>query len=240
MNQRILIAPAVALFVLALAAGCGGGGSSGGGGGLPPSGGSSGNGSTGSGGTGGVSASASPSSSPGSAGTAAFAFGGSTAAVALTPGVTPAAATLSPYQNVGAQVQLPPPASGSGTVTIADAKGNGDITPVVPGTTFTADNATAGNTPAMYFSMTNPSTSAINLGSQTPSITLNGSGLPPVGATCELDSKNSSGAWVDTGATGVVTASASGESVTLNPATLSGGNTLNLQPGQTITAVSCN
>jgi hypothetical protein len=156
----------------------------------------------------------------------------------VSPGVTPGALTLNPYQNVGAQLQLPPPASGSGTLAVSDATGNSDITPLVPGATFTADNATAGNTPAMYFSVVNPSTSAINLGSQTPSITLSGSGLGAK-TSCELDTKNANGVWVNTGASGNVTGSGSGETVTLNPTTANAGTNLNLTPGQSISAVSC-
>jgi hypothetical protein len=111
---------------------------------------------------------------------------------------------------------------------------NGDITPTLP-----ADNATA-NTPIIYVSLYNPTSSTISFGTTTPTINLTDTSGFGGATTCELDVyNNSSGtySWVSiSGATGAP----SGNSVTISSAPATGGGGLQIKPGQQIVAVSCN
>lgn len=123
--------------------------------------------------------------------------------------------------------------SGSGTLSANLGFNNGDITPAVP-----TDNAVSGNTAVVYGSIYNGTTTDLVFGTQTPKVVLTDtSGLAP--NSCSLDVySNNNGTSLTWGS--VATGTPSGNSVTINPASLGGGSsTLDIQPGQQIIAVSC-
>ena len=163
-----------------------------------------------------------------------YAFGGSSASVAVTAGQTPQAASLASYGGITATIQFPQATAGNGTLYVTDAFNNGDINP----NTLPADNASAGFTPVLYISIYNPN-ATISFGQITPQVTLTKAGGFGGATTCEVDYYGSQGSvrgWgVITGSTGTI----SGNTVTLPSATLPGTNTVDFRPGQGIPAVSC-
>ena len=112
---------------------------------------------------------------------------------------------------------------------------NGDITP-----SLTADNATAGNTPLIYASFFNPTSSAIDFGTDTPTINLTDTSGFGGATTCELDVYNNGSGTYAWDAISGATGTPSGDSVTISPAPATGGGGLQIQPGQQIVAISCN
>jgi virginiamycin B lyase len=163
-----------------------------------------------------------------------WAFGGSTASLSAIQGQTPAAVNLSAYNNVSASIQFSQDSSGSSTLSFSDALDNGDITP----NTLPVDNATAGYTPVIYLSIYNPGPTTVSFGSNTPGVSLTKTTGFGGATTCHLDGYFSNGGaptWQFINGTGAI----SGTSVTVNPATLGGGNTVDFTPGQTVVAVAC-
>lgn len=124
--------------------------------------------------------------------------------------------------------------SGSGTIDVNLGFNNGDITPAIS----PVDNATA-NTPVIYASFYNPTTSDLQFGTSTPKVVLtdtNGLGTSPTSCSLDVYSNNGGGfAW-----NSVATSTPSGNSVTIPAVALGGSSTLDLSPGQQIVAVSCN
>jgi len=234
-NNRRLLASATVLPLLAMLAGCVGSSVS-----TPLTPGSSGSGATPT--PAASTSAASPNPSPTASLTApvlaTWTFGGSTADLVAASGATPALVTLPVYQGITSTIQFGTVASGSGTINVSDAtnpSSGGDITPV----TLPADNATTGAQAIAYVSFYNGTLADISFGASTPAITITNAAGFGTATTCELDAySNGSGsslAWTTTGATGTI----AGNNVTINAATLSAGNTVDLVPGQTITAIAC-
>jgi hypothetical protein len=201
------------IAVAALAAGCGGGST-----------------------TPNTSSTATPSPSPTSSSSAAFTFNGSSGTGNFNQGTTTGAVALSAYHNVSVSIQFTAPASGSGTLNMSDALNNGDVSP----NTLPADNATSGYNAVIYLSVVNPGSTDINFGPNIPAVSVTNSAGFGGAAACELDvyGKNGNGStlsWFNSGATGNI----SGNNVTVGPAQLPAGNTVNFESGQQIIAISC-
>jgi hypothetical protein len=164
-----------------------------------------------------------------------WAFGGSTASLSATFGQTPAAVNLSAYQNVSASIQFGQVSSGSGTLSFSDALNNGDVAP----NTLPADNATTGYSAVLYVSVYNPGPATVTFGTNTPQVSLTKTTGFGGATACHLDdySDNGSGSrtWRFTNGTGAI----SGTNVTVNPATLPGGGTVGISPGQGVVAIAC-
>jgi hypothetical protein len=125
----------------------------------------------------------------------------------------------------------------SEALNLADGYGTPDVTP----NTLPADNATVGTAPIVYLSFYNDITPPTNMdfGTQTPAVTVSGAVLG-ADTTCELDvygpvNGGTVSVWTATGAT----ATQSGSIVSIPSATLAGGASEILDPGQTIYAVAC-
>ena len=179
---------------------------------------------------------ATPSPAPSSSSASTLTFGGSTANANFTQGTTPSAVSLSAYHNVSATVQFVAPSSGSGALDFSDALNNGDISP----NTLPADNATAGFSAVIYLSVVNPGSSTISFGPNIPSFQVANSGGFSGATSCHLDIYGANGSgttpsWFYSGASATI----SGNSVTVGPAQLQPGNTVDFKSGQQIVAISC-
>ena len=213
MNQRSTGFLALAVAFAALTAGCGGGSVAPG---TNPT------------------ASPSPTSSPSSA--PSYTFGGSTLNANFAQGTTPSAIALAAYHNVSASVQFVAPTSGNGALDFSDALNNGDVSP----NTLPSDNATAGYSAVIYLSVVNPGSTTISFGANIPSFQITNSVGFAGAASCHLDIYGANGSgttasWFYSGAS----ANISGNSVTVGPAQLQPGNTVEFQSGQQIVAISC-
>jgi len=165
-----------------------------------------------------------------------YTLGGATSTLAGLPGQIPPVVSLAPYDNVAVQSTFGADTAGSGTIDVSDATGTGDITPA----TLPADNATVGFNPVVYLSFFNPTANTISFGSQTPlTIVTNTAGFGSA-THCNLDVYANAGGstptWHSVATGGVV----AGLVATIQPTSLSAGDTLDFQPGQQIAAVSCN
>jgi hypothetical protein len=165
-----------------------------------------------------------------------WAFGGSTASQAFSVPITPTPVNLSAYNNISASIQFVQVISGSTTLYFSDALNNGDVAP----NTLPADNATAGYSAVLYVSGYNPGPSTVSFGPNTPQVTLTKTTGFGGAATCHLDVYSRNGgnalAWQSVpNATGAI----SGTTVTVNPAALPGGGTVDFQPGQGVFAIAC-
>jgi len=167
-------------------------------------------------------------------------FGGSNASVSMTNGRTPSAVTLTPYNNVSVTLQFAQVTSGSGVVNLASAMNNGDINP----NTVPADNATAGYTPIVYFSVANPGPQTISTGTTVPSVSATKSTGFGTSTSCNLDIYLNTGG----GAGGTrtwnalpgATAAISGNTVAIPSTNLPAGSTVDFQPGnQSVLAIAC-
>jgi hypothetical protein len=201
------------IAVAALAAGCGGGST-----------------------TPATSSTATPSPSPTSSSSSAFTFNGSSGTGNFSQGTTPGAVALSAYHNVSVSIQFSAPASGSGALNMSDALNNGDVSP----NTLPADNATSGYSAVIYLSAVNPGSTDINFGSNIPVFTVTNSAGFAGATVCELDVYGKNGnsstvSWFNSGATGNI----SGNNVTVGPAQLPAGSTVDFKSGQQIIAISC-
>ncbi len=162
-------------------------------------------------------------------------FGGPSTTGAFASGTTMAELTLPAYQSISLSVQFGPTLAGSGTITLSDALNNGDITPTLP-----ADDAVPGSTPEIYLSIYNAGPSAYSTGPTTPTITVTKSTGFGSATACEFDFYGDNGnggspTWNSSGISGVI----SGNTATLAPITLPDGNTIDIKPGQTAAAISC-
>jgi hypothetical protein len=123
--------------------------------------------------------------------------------------------------------------SGSGTIDVNLGFNNGDITPAIS----PVDNATA-NTPIIYASFYNPTSSDIQFGTMTPKVVLTDTNGLGAATSCSLDVYSNNGGGSAWGS--VATGAPAGNSVTISAVALGGSSTLDLSPGQQIIAVSCN
>lgn len=157
-------------------------------------------------------------------------FGGSGGDLIPTTSSSPAPVTLTAYDNIVATLQFGAANTASDTISIADARNNGDISP----NTMPADNATSGTTPFLYLSFYNGTSTAVTFGSAAPSIQLTDTAGFGMVSVCELD-YYANNAWTAAGTTGTI----SGTGVTIASATLANNGTFQFLPGQTIAAIAC-
>ncbi len=123
----------------------------------------------------------------------------------------------------------------SGTLSFADALNNGDIT----NHSLPADNATAGYTPVIYFSITNAGSQDVSFGTAFPKVTVSAGSLPYT--TCELDIYDSpqgsnTVSWNNPGGpSGIVFLN----SVTIGPGTIPSGTVDFPGQSQSAGAIAC-
>jgi hypothetical protein len=157
-------------------------------------------------------------------------FGGSAGDLVPTSVSTPAPVTLAAYNAVAATLQFNAANTASVTISVADARNNGDISP----NTLPVDNATSGTTPFLYLSFYNGTSMPATFGSVTPSIQLTDTAGFGTASACELDAYTNN-TWSSSGAAGAI----SGTGVTINSAVIANNGTFQFLPGQTIMAIAC-
>jgi hypothetical protein len=144
----------------------------------------------------------------------------------LTANQTPGPVTLPAYHNITISGQFGPP-NVNGSLVFSDGLNNGDITPAVP-----TDNASAA-TPLIYMSVYNGGSSDISFGTQIPQLTLTDTAGFGGNTSCEFDSYNG-GTWKT-----LLTATASGTSVTFGPESIPGNTVDFAATNQSIVAFAC-
>jgi len=163
-----------------------------------------------------------------------YAFGGASTTTTFTNGHTPAQTVLGAYQNISATLQFATVTQDSGTLTISDAIGNGDITP-----SLAADNATTGYTPVVYFSVYNPGPADIQTGTTAPAVSITKSTGFGSATTCNLDVYGDQGSGPVWFTIPGASATISGNTVSVPQTALPPGNNVDFQPGQQVVAISC-